>query len=127
LEEGYRTYASQKPWLFPSTIQQNILFGQKYDEQRYQQVLKILETLQDGDGTMVEDRDTNLSREQQPRINLARTVYNQSEIYLMDDPLAGLNAQVGDFVFKECIKCHNSILCSHNENGNYTYSQADEK
>jgi ABC-type transport system involved in cytochrome bd biosynthesis fused ATPase/permease subunit len=79
-------------------------------EQRYQQVLKILETLQDGDGTMVEDRDTNLSREQQPRINLARIVYNQSKIYLLDDPLAGLDAHVGDFVFKECIKCHNSIL-----------------
>jgi ATP-binding cassette subfamily C (CFTR/MRP) protein 4 len=128
LEEGYRTYASQKPWLFPSTIQQNILFGQKYDEQRYQQVLKILETLQDGDGTMVEDRDTNLSREQQPRINLARTVYNQSEIYLMDDPLAGLDAQVGDFVFKECIKApimKTVIIRTHKQTKSNSLSDAD--
>ncbi|KAM7375245.1 hypothetical protein PAMA_014371 [Pampus argenteus] len=106
---GQLTYAAQQPWVFPGTICSNILFGKEMNPQKYERVIKAcalkrdLELLPDGDMTLIGDRGATLSGGQKARVNLARAVYQEADIYLLDDPLSAVDAEVGRHLFEQCI------------------------
>lgn len=107
---GTTSYSSQEPWLFPGTIRQNILFGEPFNGERYNKVLQIcaldtdLERFPESDHMMVIDKGLNLSRGQQARVNLARAIYKEADIYLLDDCLSSLDSKVSAHIFQHCIK-----------------------
>uniref|UniRef100_A0A669CZP7 Multidrug resistance-associated protein 4 n=1 Tax=Oreochromis niloticus TaxID=8128 RepID=A0A669CZP7_ORENI len=121
--KGQLTYASQQPWVFPGTIRSNILFGRELNPKKYERVLRVcalkkdLEMFRDGDLTLIGDRGATLSGGQKARVNLARAVYEDADIYLLDDPLSAVDAEVGKHLFDKCIcgllknKCR--ILVTH--------------
>ncbi|XP_015184437.1 PREDICTED: probable multidrug resistance-associated protein lethal(2)03659 isoform X3 [Polistes dominula] len=120
---GNTAYSSQEPWLFAGSVRQNILFGRPMDQVRYNNVVKVCQLKRDfsllpyGDKTIVGERGISLSGGQRARINLARAVYAESEIYLFDDPLSAVDAHVGKHMFEECIvkylKGKTRILVTH--------------
>uniref|UniRef100_A0A674EKH8 Multidrug resistance-associated protein 4 n=1 Tax=Salmo trutta TaxID=8032 RepID=A0A674EKH8_SALTR len=107
--KGQLTYTSQQPWVFPGTIRSNILFGKELHPQKYEKVLRAcalkrdMELLPDGDLTVIGDRGATLSGGQKARVNLARAVYQDADIYLLDDPLSAVDAEVGRHLFEQCI------------------------
>ncbi|XP_040004306.1 multidrug resistance-associated protein 4-like isoform X2 [Xiphias gladius] len=107
--KGELTYTSQQPWILPGTIRSNILFGKELNPQKYDRVLRAcalkrdMDLLPGGDLAMVGDRGANLSGGQKARVSLARAVYQDADIYLLDDPLSAVDAEVGRHLFEECI------------------------
>ncbi|KAF6083623.1 ATP binding cassette subfamily C member 4 [Phyllostomus discolor] len=106
---GRVAYVSQQPWVFSGTVRSNILFGKKFEKERYERVIKAcalkkdLELLEDGDLTVIGDRGATLSGGQKARVNLARAVYQDADVYLLDDPLSAVDAEVGRHLFQLCI------------------------
>ncbi|XP_065917654.1 ATP-binding cassette sub-family C member 4-like [Dysidea avara] len=107
--EGSVSYASQDPWILSGTIKENILFGQDYDEAWYKRVVeccclvKDIDEMPFGDETLIGERGVNLSGGQKARVNLARAVYRDSDIMLLDDPLSAVDAAVSRCLFDGCI------------------------
>ncbi|XP_049853049.1 ATP-binding cassette sub-family C member 4-like [Schistocerca gregaria] len=120
---GKVSYASQEPWIFVGSVRQNILFGQPYDRKKYQRVVEVcalsrdFELLPYGDQTLVGEKGITLSGGQRARVSLARAVYREADIYLLDDPLSAVDTHVGKHLFDECIASYlggkTRILVTH--------------
>ncbi|XP_073894082.1 ATP-binding cassette sub-family C member 10 isoform X26 [Macaca fascicularis] len=115
--------ATQEPWIQFATIRDNILFGKTFDAQLYKEVLEAcalnddLSILPAGDQTEVGEKGMTLSGGQRARIALARAVYQEKELYLLDDPLAAVDADVANHLLHRCILgmlSHSTrLLCTH--------------
>ncbi|XP_067149343.1 ATP-binding cassette sub-family C member 10 isoform X3 [Apteryx mantelli] len=122
LEQGFGL-ATQEPWIQFTSVRENILFGKEYDARLYEKVVeacalsKDLDILPAGDQTEVGENGVTLSGGQKARIALARAVYQEKELYLLDDPLAAVDADVANHLMQKCIlgvlKHKTRILCTH--------------
>lgn len=107
---GSISYASQETWLFEGTVRSNIVFIEEYNQKRYKDVVRVcclerdFKLMPNGDMTVVGERGISLSGGQKARINLARAVYKEADIYLLDDPLSAVDAHVGKHIFQECVQ-----------------------
>lgn len=112
-ENASLAYFAQTPFILNATIRDNILFGhvqdKVIDEDLYQRAIQScalshdLELFPDGDLTEIGEKGLNLSGGQKARIALARAVYHQANITLIDDALAAVDAHVAQQLFTEAI------------------------
>ncbi|XP_030060084.1 multidrug resistance-associated protein 1 isoform X2 [Microcaecilia unicolor] len=113
--KGSVAYVSQQAWIQNAVLQENILFGAALRTQHYERVLEAcallpdLELLPEGDQTEIGERGVNLSGGQKQRVSLARAVYSDSDIYLLDDPLSAVDVHVARHLF-ECVIGPNGLL-----------------
>ncbi|ETE72132.1 Multidrug resistance-associated protein 1, partial [Ophiophagus hannah] len=97
---GSVAFVPQQAWIQNATLMENILFGRELNGRHYQ-------------------RGVNLSGGQKQRVSLARAVYADTDIYLLDDPLSAVDAHVGKHIFdkvigpKGLLKNKTRILVTH--------------
>ncbi|TFK38318.1 P-loop containing nucleoside triphosphate hydrolase protein, partial [Crucibulum laeve] len=103
---GCVAYCAQSAWIKNTSLRENIVFGQPFDEKRYWEVidqaclLPDLELLPDGDMTEIGEKGINLSGGQKQRINVARALYYNADVVILDDPLSAVDAHVGNALFR---------------------------
>lgn len=107
--KGSVAYVPQQAWIQNCTLQENVLFGQPMNPKRYQQALETcalladLDVLPGGDQTEIGEKGINLSGGQRQRVSLARAVYSDANVFLLDDPLSAVDSHVAKHIFDQVI------------------------
>uniref|UniRef100_A0A7N0TIL3 ABC-type xenobiotic transporter n=1 Tax=Kalanchoe fedtschenkoi TaxID=63787 RepID=A0A7N0TIL3_KALFE len=106
---GTKAYVPQSAWILTGSIRDNILFGSPCDKDKYARTVKACALEKDfelfscGDLTEIGERGINMSGGQKQRIQIARAVYQDADIYLLDDPFSAVDAHTGTQVFQDCL------------------------
>ncbi|KAG0225231.1 hypothetical protein BGW41_004787 [Actinomortierella wolfii] len=106
---GTVAYVPQQAWIIHGTLRDNILFGKPFDQEKYDRVIYAsglrpdLAMLPAGDQTEIGERGINLSGGQKQRVSIARAAYQESDIYLFDDPLSAVDAHVDQHLWENLL------------------------
>ncbi|KAI3343048.1 ABC transporter [Ustulina deusta] len=124
-------YCAQSPWLQNMSIRDNILFNFPYDPVRYKKVVDAcaltpdLSSFSHGDLSNIGENGIGLSGGQKARVALARAIYSNSRILLLDDPLAALDHNTAESIVRKLFQgplvegrtivlvTHRVDLCAH--------------
>ena len=120
---GSISYASQNPWILNGTVRDNIIFYNELDLERYTKVLEICQLFPDlsqlpgGELTEISSNGQNISGGQKARISLARAIYKDADIYVLDDPISSVDPINSEKIFKnvlmDYLKNKTRILIKH--------------
>ena len=106
---GSLVYHAQQPWILNKNIRENILLGAEFDQKRFDETIEAaalkpdIEVLPSGLETEIGERGINLSGGQKARVSLARSLYRDADLVLLDDPLSAVDANVCEHLFRKAI------------------------
>ncbi|KFD49571.1 LOW QUALITY PROTEIN: hypothetical protein M513_09514, partial [Trichuris suis] len=108
-EKGSVAYVPQQAWILNATVKNNVLFYSPERPEFYKKVVHAcsldvdIKEMPKGDQTEIGEKGSNLSGGQKQRLSLARAVYQDANIYLLDDPLSAVDSHVGRHIFDHVI------------------------
>ncbi|XHG05673.1 hypothetical protein AWENTII_008891 [Aspergillus wentii] len=118
---GDLAYVSQSPWVISGTLRENITFLKPYDQTRYRRIIEACALEADfalfpaGDQASVGEAGSNLSGGQRARVALARAMYSDASILLLDDPLAAVDKAVADRLFTSVVQLGKTVVLVTNQ------------
>ncbi|ESN96339.1 hypothetical protein HELRODRAFT_189203 [Helobdella robusta] len=113
--KGRLGYVPQQAWIINASLRDNILLGETYDEEKFNEVVNACALAEDilqlpaGDLTQIGEKGINLSGGQKQRVSLARSIYQDCDVYLFDDPLSAVDSHVATHIFDSLIGPHGML------------------
>ncbi|ESN96341.1 hypothetical protein HELRODRAFT_67771, partial [Helobdella robusta] len=113
--KGRLGYVPQQAWIMNASLRDNILLGEAYDEEKFNEVVNACALAEDilqlpaGDLTQIGEKGINLSGGQKQRVSLARSIYQDCDVYLFDDPLSAVDSHVATHIFDSLIGPHGML------------------
>ncbi len=107
---GKLSYIKKEGWFLEESIKDNIVLGKQFDEDKYSAALRLsclnneLAKFSGKDSCIITDGGKNLSGGQAIRIQLARAIYQDSDIILLDDVLNSIDMENRSFLIQNLIK-----------------------
>ncbi|KAH9915165.1 P-loop containing nucleoside triphosphate hydrolase protein [Epithele typhae] len=129
-------YSAQRPWILSDTVKNNVVFGTQYNEGWFRQVMNAVDfevdmkDWKDGAETRVGERGVTLSGGQKARLSLARAIYSDADIVLLDDVLSQVDAETIAHILERCfgvngvLKGRTVIFVTHQTDVVHRYAQA---
>lgn len=115
---------SQEDTLFNTTILQNIVMDEEMDNEKFQRtlentdLLKLLSELPEGENTPILENGNGFSKGQVQRILIARALYKNAPILIMDEATSSLDKKASDYIMNkiEQMNCTRIIITHHSSN-----------
>ncbi|CAL1293324.1 unnamed protein product [Larinioides sclopetarius] len=107
--KGSIAYVPQTTWVLNRSLKNNILLVKHMVEEKYNKIVDLcclradLEILPAGDETEIGEKGVNLSGGQKLRVNLSQAVYQDKDVYFLDDPLSAVDVHVRKSLFSNVI------------------------
>lgn len=101
------SYAVQDSWIMNATVRENIIMGSDFDQAWYDEVFQSCGLQDDfchGDSQILGDRGVQCSGGQRARMGLARALYCDSDLLLLDDCLSAVDSKVARTLFYSAIQ-----------------------
>ncbi|ORX80639.1 P-loop containing nucleoside triphosphate hydrolase protein [Anaeromyces robustus] len=107
---GKLGFIAQQPWIIKGSLCDNIILGAPYDEILYNQVLTLtfinydVARMDPKDLNDISDETLNLSDNFKQRVCIARCLYSQPDIVILDDPFLSFENPIEGLLYKNCIE-----------------------
>ena len=107
---GKVAYVSQRPWVFSGTVKENICMSSAFDAAKFNEIVRVCQLEQDlqafsaGSDTELGERGINISGGQKARVALARALYSDADLYILDDVLSAVDAHVKQKLWEGCLR-----------------------
>ncbi|ORX39513.1 P-loop containing nucleoside triphosphate hydrolase protein [Piromyces finnis] len=103
-------YISQQPWIIKGSLRDNIILGEKFDEILYKHILTLtfinydVARMDPQDLNDISNENLNLSNNFKQRVCIARCLYSQPDIVILDDPFLTFENPIEGLLYKNCIE-----------------------